>query len=177
MAASGSASKSSTEKKERARSKPKRPVVIALPEDVLSAMTAAEPLSRVPRIAEAAPAAEAKEVKEEPAKVEAPKANEPKKETYASGTPSPAAKKILDEKGIDTASSVRTMKRLQEEGKLGRALVVSHDHHTSRIRLACHRQGLICYTVPAEQKYLLRKEPYYIAREVAGFFFYALTYR
>src|SRR5690606_2945706 len=45
----------------------------------------------------------------EPKKEEAPKAEEPKKEetkpaaatTYATGTPSPAAKKILDEKGIE----------------------------------------------------------------------------
>lgn len=51
-----------------------------------------------------APKAEAKEEpkKEEP-KAEAKKA-EPKKETYASGTPSPAAKKILDEKGIEPSS-------------------------------------------------------------------------
>jgi len=59
-----------------------------------------------------APAAEAK--KEEP-KAEAPKAEEPKKEepkaapapaekSYASGTPSPAAKKILDEKNIDAST-------------------------------------------------------------------------
>lgn len=54
----------------------------------------------------AAPEAEAKpEAKEEPAKTEPAKAAEPKKETYASGTPSPAAKKILDEKGV-AASSV-----------------------------------------------------------------------
>ncbi len=39
------------------------------------------------------------EVKEEPKKEEKPST---KKETYASGTPSPAAKKILDEKGIDS---------------------------------------------------------------------------
>lgn len=43
------------------------------------------------------------EVKEEPKKEEKSTA---KKETYASGTPSPAAKKILDEKGID-ASGVK----------------------------------------------------------------------
>lgn len=51
-----------------------------------------------------APKAEAKEEpkKEEP-KAEAKKA-EPKKETYASGIPSPAAKKILDEKGIEPSS-------------------------------------------------------------------------
>ncbi|MCK0160792.1 2-oxoglutarate dehydrogenase complex dihydrolipoyllysine-residue succinyltransferase [Allomuricauda sp. F6463D] len=41
--------------------------------------------------------------KEEPKK-EAPKKEAPKKETYASGAPSPAAKKILDEKGISASS-------------------------------------------------------------------------
>jgi len=60
----------------------------------------------------ATPAAEAPK---EEAKAEAPKAEEPKKEepkatpapaekSYASGTPSPAAKKILDEKNIDAST-------------------------------------------------------------------------
>nr|WP_299346044.1 2-oxoglutarate dehydrogenase complex dihydrolipoyllysine-residue succinyltransferase [Allomuricauda sp.] len=44
------------------------------------------------------------EPKEEPQAVEVSKIEEPKKETYASGTPSPAAKKILDEKGIEPTS-------------------------------------------------------------------------
>jgi len=56
----------------------------------------------------AAPAEDKEEAEEEPAKVEVPKPVEVKKETYASGTPSPAAKKILDEKGIDTASVAGT---------------------------------------------------------------------
>lgn len=53
-----------------------------------------------------APAAEAPKVEEKPA--ETPK-EEPKKEeakpaaTYATGTPSPAAKKVLDEKGMDAS--------------------------------------------------------------------------
>ncbi len=51
----------------------------------------------------AAPAVK-QEAKEEPVKVEASKPAEVKKETYASGTPSPAAKKILDEKGIESAT-------------------------------------------------------------------------
>lgn len=51
----------------------------------------------------AAPAVK-EEAKEESAKVEASKPAEVKKETYASGTPSPAAKKILDEKGIDSTA-------------------------------------------------------------------------
>ncbi|WP_228236941.1 2-oxoglutarate dehydrogenase complex dihydrolipoyllysine-residue succinyltransferase [Allomuricauda sp. M10] len=61
-----------------------------------------------PRPDGAAPQAEKKEEpkKEEP-KAE-PKKAEPKKETYASGAPSPAAKKILDEKGIAPSSVAGT---------------------------------------------------------------------
>ncbi|MDT0605737.1 2-oxoglutarate dehydrogenase complex dihydrolipoyllysine-residue succinyltransferase [Croceitalea rosinachiae] len=44
------------------------------------------------------------EVKEEPKKEESAKPIEAKKKTYASGTPSPAAKKILDEKGVVPAT-------------------------------------------------------------------------
>ncbi|RPG33344.1 MAG: 2-oxoglutarate dehydrogenase complex dihydrolipoyllysine-residue succinyltransferase [Muricauda sp. TMED12] len=44
------------------------------------------------------------EIKKEEPKKEAPKKEGPKKETYASGTPSPAAKKILDEKGVSASS-------------------------------------------------------------------------
>ena len=53
---------------------------------------------------EGAAADKKEEAPEAPAKVEAPKPAEPKTETYASGTPSPAAKKILDEKGVEAAS-------------------------------------------------------------------------
>ena len=49
------------------------------------------------------PQAKPEEKKEEPKK-EAAKPAEVKKETYASGTPSPAAKKILDEKGVASTS-------------------------------------------------------------------------
>ncbi len=56
----------------------------------------------------AAPAAEAPKQEEapkaaEPAKAEAPKPAPDAPQSYATGTPSPAAKKILDEKGIDAA--------------------------------------------------------------------------
>ncbi|MCD0479073.1 2-oxoglutarate dehydrogenase complex dihydrolipoyllysine-residue succinyltransferase [Chryseobacterium sp. LC2016-29] len=63
-------------------------------------MAAAKPES-------AAPAAEAPKQEEakaaEPAKVEAPKPAPAAPQSYATGTPSPAAKKILDEKGIDAS--------------------------------------------------------------------------
>jgi 2-oxoglutarate dehydrogenase E2 component (dihydrolipoamide succinyltransferase) len=56
----------------------------------------------------AAPAAEAPKQEEapkaaEPAKVEAPKPAPAAPQSYATGAPSPAAKKILDEKGIDAS--------------------------------------------------------------------------
>ena len=44
------------------------------------------------------------EKKEEAPKKEAPKATPSETKTYATGTASPAAKKILDEKGMDTKS-------------------------------------------------------------------------
>lgn len=40
--------------------------------------------------------------------VETPSASAPKAETYASGTPSPAAKKLMDEKGLDTQQVIGT---------------------------------------------------------------------
>jgi 2-oxoglutarate dehydrogenase E2 component (dihydrolipoamide succinyltransferase) len=55
-----------------------------------------------PEGGESAPAKE--EVKEEAPKKEAPKATASETKTYATGTASPAAKKILDEKGMNAAS-------------------------------------------------------------------------
>ncbi|MEM9648813.1 MAG: 2-oxoglutarate dehydrogenase complex dihydrolipoyllysine-residue succinyltransferase [Bacteroidota bacterium] len=58
---------------------------------------------------DAAPASDKKEeTEEESVKVETAKPAVEKKETYASGTPSPAAKKILDEKGVDAAAVTGT---------------------------------------------------------------------
>ncbi len=50
-----------------------------------------------------APAATAEVKAAEPAKVEAPKVEAKPAATYATGTPSPAAKKILDEKGVSAS--------------------------------------------------------------------------
>jgi len=53
---------------------------------------------------EAPKAEEKKEEKKEEPKAEAPKQEAPAEKSYASGTPSPAAKKILDEKNVDASS-------------------------------------------------------------------------
>nr|WP_293303256.1 2-oxoglutarate dehydrogenase complex dihydrolipoyllysine-residue succinyltransferase [Allomuricauda sp.] len=82
--------------------------IITLKAEVGDAVAVGEVVCLIDTSAEkpegSAPKAEAKEEpkKEEP-KAE-PKKAEPAKETYASGTPSPAAKKILDEKGIEPSS-------------------------------------------------------------------------
>lgn len=60
----------------------------------------------------------------EQAAKEEPKAVETSKETYASGTPSPAAKKILDEKGITAAE-------IKGSGKDGR--ITKQDAHTAQV--------------------------------------------
>ncbi|KAB7529144.1 2-oxoglutarate dehydrogenase complex dihydrolipoyllysine-residue succinyltransferase [Flagellimonas olearia] len=82
--------------------------IITLKAEVGDAVAVGEVVCLIDTSAEkpegSAPKAGAKEEpkKEEP-KAE-PKKAEPAKETYASGTPSPAAKKILDEKGIEPSS-------------------------------------------------------------------------
>ncbi|MEL6181634.1 MAG: YdcF family protein, partial [Myxococcota bacterium] len=91
------------------------------------------------------------------------------------GVPSNAI--VLDEKGDNTAASIRNLARLKKTQKLGALLVVSHDYHTLRLKLSCHRLGLTCYTVPAVQERRLRAEPYYVVREVAAVLYYALLFR
>ncbi|HLF51687.1 2-oxoglutarate dehydrogenase complex dihydrolipoyllysine-residue succinyltransferase [Flavobacterium sp.] len=72
---------------------------------------AAKPSGEAP-VAEAKPVVEAPkpEVKEAPKAVETPKATPAATTTYASGTPSPAARKILDEKNIASSDIVGTGK-------------------------------------------------------------------
>lgn len=82
--------------------------IITLKAEVGDAVAVGEVVCLIDTSAEkpegSAPKAEAKEeAKKEEPKAE-PKKTEPAKETYASGTPSPAAKKILDEKGIEPSS-------------------------------------------------------------------------
>lgn len=63
-----------------------------------------------PAAAEKAPEAPKAEEKKEEPKKEEPKAAPAPEKTYATGTPSPAARKILDEKNIDTTSVAGTGK-------------------------------------------------------------------
>ncbi|GGG54794.1 dihydrolipoyllysine-residue succinyltransferase component of 2-oxoglutarate dehydrogenase complex [Croceivirga lutea] len=85
--------------------------IITLKAEVGDAVTVGEVVCLIDTSAEKPAGGSAKEEvkepkKEEPTKKVEPKKEEPTKESYATGTPSPAAKKILDEKGI-SASEVK----------------------------------------------------------------------
>jgi len=80
----------------------------------------------------------------------------------------------LDSEGENTWATVENAGRLMREKGWGRALMVSHYYHLSRIDLACRRAGVCAFTAPARQTRRLRLEPYYVAREVAAWLFYSV---
>ncbi len=88
----------------------------------------------------------------------------------ADGVPPTAI--VLDEQGINTAATVAAAAALARERGWGRVLMVSHDYHCARIKLACARQGLRAYTVPAVEPLPLLGKPYYIFRELVAMAWY-----
>ncbi|MFT3772554.1 MAG: YdcF family protein [Minicystis sp.] len=86
----------------------------------------------------------------------------------AAGVPREAI--LLDEEGVDTASTVRNVARLIGKEGLGSALVVTHYYHEPRAKMLFDRAGVRAWTVPATMKRRLLKEPYFIVREIAAFY-------
>jgi vancomycin permeability regulator SanA len=91
-----------------------------------------------------------------------------KARAVAAGVPSDAI--LLDEAGVDTASTVDNSARLSREHAIGSALVVSHYYHEPRLAMLFARAGMRVYTVPARMKHRLIKEPYFVAREIVAFY-------
>lgn len=86
----------------------------------------------------------------------------------AAGVPSEAI--LLDEAGVDSASTVQNSARLSRAQAIGSALVVSHYYHEPRLKMLFDRTGMRAYTVPAHMRYRLKKEPYFVAREIAAYY-------
>jgi uncharacterized SAM-binding protein YcdF (DUF218 family) len=86
----------------------------------------------------------------------------------AAGVPRDAI--LLDEEGVDTASTVRNVARLLDKEGLQSALVVTHYYHEPRCKMLFDRAGVRAWTVPATMKRRLMKEPYFIVREIAAFY-------
>lgn len=84
----------------------------------------------------------------------------------------PAEDIIIDEHGDDSWATVCNTRKLAAEHGWGRVLLVSHYYHLPRLRLAADRAGLDARTVPCRQTRRLAKEPYGIAREMAGLGYY-----
>lgn len=108
----------------------------------------------------------------------------------AEGEGVPAEAIVLDRDGLSTrhtAANVRARlaarrdaspdARRDAPGAAPRVLVVSHGYHLARIRLAFEAEGLTAFTVPARETRPLVGLPYYVAREVAGFWAYYLGAR
>jgi uncharacterized SAM-binding protein YcdF (DUF218 family) len=82
---------------------------------------------------------------------------------------------LLDDGGVTTDASVRNAAKLLAGVAQPRILAISHAWHLPRVKLRCEREGLTAYTVPADERgEMLRKTPYLVAREVAGFWVYYL---
>lgn len=82
----------------------------------------------------------------------------------------PAEAVLLDEAGVDTASTVKNTARLLREQGMQSALVVSHYYHEPRVKMLFDRAGVRAYTVPAHMGRRLLKEPYFVLREIAAYY-------
>ncbi len=81
---------------------------------------------------------------------------------------------LLDETGLSTRATLENLAALAPTHGWRRVLAVSHFYHLSRIKLECGRAGLECYTVPAAQPRPLPGLPWFMAREVVGWWRAAL---
>ena len=84
----------------------------------------------------------------------------------------PAEAILIDAAGMDTEATAATTFRLAQEQGWRRVLAVSQFYHLPRIKLAFHRHGAEVYTVPATPIYRFRALPYFMAREVAAWWWY-----
>lgn len=78
----------------------------------------------------------------------------------------PAEAIVLDESGVDSASTVATTAGMARQCGWRRVLVVSHDYHLSRLKLLCRRADLRGYTVPAYESVGMPGKPMFVAREL-----------
>lgn len=88
----------------------------------------------------------------------------------AAGVPRSAI--VLDETGLNTAGTIRAMAQLSAERGWRRMLMVTHDYHCARVKLAAAQAGLTVYTVPAVEALPLLGKPYFVVRELVAMAWY-----
>jgi vancomycin permeability regulator SanA len=75
----------------------------------------------------------------------------------------------LDRDGVSTRATAANAAGLPT------ALVVTHAYHLPRTKTAFERRGVRAFTVPAEQRRVIRRMPWMVAREVAAWWWYAVA--
>lgn len=88
----------------------------------------------------------------------------------AAGVPADAI--VLDEAGLNTAATVANTAAMAQMRGWRAVMMVSHDYHCARIKLASARQGLVAYTVPAVEPQVLAKKVWFVARELVAWAWY-----
>ena len=78
---------------------------------------------------------------------------------------------LLDPDGLSTFDSVRSVRRIMTGRGWKSAVVVTHNYHLSRTRLAFHRGGIPVRTATAERQWV-PQQPYQLGRESAAWLFY-----
>jgi len=79
---------------------------------------------------------------------------------------------LVDRSGLDTQRTVEAAVSIARREGFRRVLAVSHFYHLPRIEMSFRRAGIEVYTVPAEETRTLRRLPWFMAREVAAFWWY-----
>ncbi len=87
----------------------------------------------------------------------------------AIGAGVPADRVLLDEAGVNTAATARNAVRILRDHHLHSALLVTHYFHGPRARMLLRHAGGQGQVAPAYMTRRLLGEPWYVFREVMGF--------
>lgn len=91
----------------------------------------------------------------------------------AHGVPDEAI--LLDDHGLNTRETARNTIAMFQAHGVERVLAVSHFYHLPRVKMTYQQEGFDVYTVPARERYTLRKTPILMLREVAALGVYYLA--
>ncbi len=84
----------------------------------------------------------------------------------------PVGASVLDEQGRSTHDTVISARKIMARRGWSSAIVVSHDYHLSRTRLAFHRGGMQVSTWPAKRSRFTFHDVYIVMREAAAWRYY-----
>ena len=85
---------------------------------------------------------------------------------------------VLDEYGFNTAASAMNTAALCRDHNWTSVIGVTHFYHTPRLKLALRREGISATTHSARRRgMILRKLPFFLARESIAWWAYTLNFR